>query len=128
MPPGRRHERRRPGRVGIRGRGLRRHCRGPGKLRGLGVVALPGREARRRQGASPAVTARLSTARTRWFALGAIAVAVGAFLFIAIGGIGENLVYYWGPKDLRAAGAKAVGATIRLGGQVAVGSVKRGDG
>src|SRR5207253_10955527 len=54
--------------------------------------------------------------------------AAAAFLFIAIGGIGENLVYYWGPKELRAAGSKATGATIRLGGQVAVGSVKRGDG
>jgi cytochrome c-type biogenesis protein CcmE len=66
--------------------------------------------------------------RTRWFAVGAIAVALSAFLFIAVSGIGENLVYYWGPKELRAAGSKATGATIRLGGQVAVGSVKRGDG
>ena len=55
-------------------------------------------------------------------------VAAAAFLLIALGGIGENLVYYWGPKELHAAGHKAVGATIRLGGQVAVGSVKRGDG
>jgi cytochrome c-type biogenesis protein CcmE len=71
---------------------------------------------------------RLSPARTKWFAFGALAVAAAAFLVIAVGGIGENLVYYWGPKELRAAGAKATGATIRLGGQVAVGSVKRGDG
>jgi len=76
----------------------------------------------------PSPDPRLSPARTKWFALGALAVATAAFLFIAIGGIGENLVYYWGPKELRAAGAKANGATIRLGGQVAVGSVKRGDG
>jgi cytochrome c-type biogenesis protein CcmE len=55
-------------------------------------------------------------------------VAVAAFSGIAVSGIGENLVYYWGPKELRAAGSKAVGATIRLGGQVAIGSVKRGDG
>jgi cytochrome c-type biogenesis protein CcmE len=70
----------------------------------------------------------LSPARTKWFAFGALAVAAAAFLVIAIGGIGENLVYYWGPKELRAAGSKATGATIRLGGQVAVGSVKHGDG
>ena len=70
----------------------------------------------------------LKPARTRWFALGALAVAFAGFLFITLGGIGENLVYYWGPKELRAAGGKAIGATIRLGGQVAVGSVKRGDG
>src|SRR6267143_1475607 len=66
--------------------------------------------------------------KTGWFAIGAIAVAAGAFVLIALGGIGENLVYYWGPKELRAAGHKAIGATIRLGGQVAVGSVKRGGG
>jgi cytochrome c-type biogenesis protein CcmE len=51
-------------------------------------------------------------------------VAFLAFVAISVGGIGENLVYYWGPKDVKAAGNKAVGATIRLGGQVAVGSVK----
>ena len=65
---------------------------------------------------------------TKWFAVGALAVAGSTFLFITLGGIGENLVYYWGPKELRAAGPKAIGATIRLGGQVAVGSVRRGDG
>lgn len=70
----------------------------------------------------------LKPGSTKWFAIGALAAAAAAFLFIAVGGIGENLVYYWGPKELRAAGNKAVGATIRLGGQVAVGSVKLGDG
>ncbi len=69
-----------------------------------------------------------SRGKTKWFAFGALGVAAAAFLFIAVGGIGENLVYYWGPKELRAAGAKAIGATIRLGGQVAVGSIKRGEG
>jgi cytochrome c-type biogenesis protein CcmE len=71
---------------------------------------------------------RPMTAKTKWFAAAALAAATGAFLFIAVGGIGDNLVYYWGPKELRAAGSKATGATVRLGGQVAVGSVKRGDG
>jgi cytochrome c-type biogenesis protein CcmE len=66
--------------------------------------------------------------KTRWYAICAIAVMVGAFTLIAASGIGDNLVYYWGPKELRAAGDKARGATIRLGGQVAVGSVKAGDG
>src|SRR5207245_8233674 len=80
------------------------------------------------EGATPPPDPRLTTAKTRWFAFGALGAAAGAFLFIAIGGIGENLVYYWGPKELRAAGSKATGATIRLGGQVASGSVKRGDG
>jgi cytochrome c-type biogenesis protein CcmE len=55
--------------------------------------------------------------------MGALAVAAAAFAVITVGGIGENLVYYWGPTELHAAGDKAVGATIRLGGQVAKGSV-----
>lgn len=61
--------------------------------------------------------------RTKAFAIGALLVAGAAFVAITAGGIGQNLVYYWGPTELRAAGAKAVGATIRLGGQVAKGSV-----
>ncbi len=61
--------------------------------------------------------------RNRWFAIGALAVAAAAFGVLTVGGIGDNLVYYWGPTELHAAGDKAVGATIRLGGQVAPGSV-----
>lgn len=63
--------------------------------------------------------------RGRVFAVAALAVAALAFLAITVGGIGENLVYYWGPTELHAAGERAVGATIRLGGQVARGSIKR---
>jgi cytochrome c-type biogenesis protein CcmE len=66
----------------------------------------------------------LPRGKTRLFALSALGVALAGFLFLAVGGIGENLVYYWGPKDVVAAGDRAVGATIRLGGQVATGSVK----
>jgi cytochrome c-type biogenesis protein CcmE len=66
--------------------------------------------------------------RTRMFAIGAILVAAVAFVVIAAGGIGKNLVYYWGPTELHAAGDKAVGATIRLGGLVKEGSIVRGDG
>jgi cytochrome c-type biogenesis protein CcmE len=77
---------------------------------------------------TPPPDGRLGRRRTKWFAFGALAAAAGAFVVIAVSGIGQNLVYYWAPKDLRAAGAKAMGATVRLGGQVAVGSVKRGDG
>jgi cytochrome c-type biogenesis protein CcmE len=71
-------------------------------------------------------TAPVSSSRNRWFAVGALAVAGLAFVVITYGGIGENLVYYWGPSDLKAAGDKAVGATIRLGGLVAEDSVKEG--
>jgi cytochrome c-type biogenesis protein CcmE len=63
--------------------------------------------------------------RGRWFAIGAVAVAATALGLITAGGIGKNLVYYWGPTELHAAGNKAVGATIRLGGLVAKDSLIR---
>jgi cytochrome c-type biogenesis protein CcmE len=62
----------------------------------------------------------------KWFAVGALLVAVAAFLVITVSGIGENLVYYWAPADIAANGDKAVGATIRLGGMVVEGSIKGG--
>jgi cytochrome c-type biogenesis protein CcmE len=62
---------------------------------------------------------------TRLFALGALLVAGAAFAIIAAGGIGKNLVYYWGPTELHAAGDKAIGATIRLGGLVKENSIVR---
>jgi len=71
---------------------------------------------------------RPATGGKRWLAIGALAAAAIAFLAITMGGIGENLVYYWGPTELRAAGDKAVGATIRLGGMVADDSVVFGEG
>lgn len=47
----------------------------------------------------------------------------------ALSRAGESLVYYWTPSELHAAGARAKGASIRLGGQVVPGSVERsGDG
>jgi len=66
----------------------------------------------------------LSRRNTRRFMIGALLVAATAFVVIAAGGINKNLVYYWTPTDLYANGDKAYGATIRLGGMVAPGSVK----
>src|SRR5688572_31193615 len=72
--------------------------------------------------------ARMARSR-RWFAVLAIAVAAAALIAITAGGIGQNLVYYWGPTQLRAAGDKAIGATIRLGGLVKKGTlVRQADG
>ena len=73
---------------------------------------------------SKATATALSRRKTRLFMIGAFAAAIAAFLVIAYGGISKNLVYYWTPTDLHAAGDKAYGATIRLGGMVAPHSVK----
>lgn len=66
--------------------------------------------------------------RSRRFMIAAFAVAAVAFIVIAAGGINKNLVYYWTPTDLHKAGDKAYGATIRLGGMVAAGSIKNKTG
>jgi cytochrome c-type biogenesis protein CcmE len=66
--------------------------------------------------------------RTRWFMVGAFAVAGIAFAVITASGINKNLVYYWTPSDLHANGEKAYGATIRLGGMVAKGSIRNAGG
>ena len=63
--------------------------------------------------------------RRRIFAVIAVAVALGALTYIAAGGIGGNLVYYWSPTELRDAGGEAIGASVRLGGLVAPGTVHR---
>jgi cytochrome c-type biogenesis protein CcmE len=63
--------------------------------------------------------------KTRLFMIGAFVVAAIAFAIIAASGINENLVYYWTPTDLQANGQKAYGATIRLGGMVAPGSIQK---
>jgi cytochrome c-type biogenesis protein CcmE len=62
--------------------------------------------------------------RSRVALWAALAVAAIGFAIIATSGISKNLVYYWSPADLHRAGDKAYGATIRLGGQVAPGSVR----
>lgn len=63
--------------------------------------------------------------KTRWFMAGAFGIAAAAFALIAGSGINENLVYYWTPSDVHANGEKAYGASIRLGGMVAPGSIKQ---
>ena len=74
--------------------------------------------------ATPTATDALRR-RSRRFMVGAIVIAGIAFAVIAASGINENLVYYWTPTDLRSAGNKAYGASIRLGGMVAKGSIQR---
>jgi cytochrome c-type biogenesis protein CcmE len=73
-------------------------------------------------------TMQSSKRRTRLVAVGALAIAAVAFAAISLGGLGENLVYYWGPTELHDAKDKAIGATIRLGGQVVKGSIQYDEG
>lgn len=61
--------------------------------------------------------------KPRWPIAVALLIAATAFAFLTAGKIGENLVYYWSPSDLIRAGDKSVGASIRLGGMVASGSL-----
>ena len=61
--------------------------------------------------------------RRRLALVGSLAVAIGALAWLAFGGIGDNLVYYWSPTQLLEAGEEAQGAKIRLGGMVREGSV-----
>jgi cytochrome c-type biogenesis protein CcmE len=80
------------------------------------------------QDSLPPTGALLWGTKRRRLTIVALALAAAAILALSLGGIGENLVYYWGPSELQAAGDKAVGATIRLGGLVADGSIRRGPG
>ena len=66
--------------------------------------------------------------RRQMITLAALLVAGGVMAFLAFGGIGESLVYYWSPTELNEAGSEAIGASIRLGGLVAAGSIERGEG
>ncbi len=63
--------------------------------------------------------------RRRILAVLTLLIAGGVLAYLAFGGIGENLVYYWSPSELREAGERAVGASIRLGGLVEPGSIER---
>ena len=61
-----------------------------------------------------------------FIALAIVGIAL-ALSYLAVGGIGENLVYYWSPSEIHEAGNKAVGASVRLGGLVVPGSIRYGD-
>ena len=63
--------------------------------------------------------------RRRAVTVVAITVVLGVLAFLAFGGLGESLVYYWSPTELLSSGDQALGATVRLGGLVAPGSIER---
>jgi cytochrome c-type biogenesis protein CcmE len=61
--------------------------------------------------------------RTAVFVIAGVIVA-GAFAYLMLGGIEDNLEYFKTPAELTQLGPEAYGKTVRLGGQVAPGSVK----
>ena len=61
--------------------------------------------------------------RRQWGILVLVGVVVAVVGYIAFSSVGNALVYYLTPTELLARGDAAVGETVRLGGQVAVGSV-----
>jgi cytochrome c-type biogenesis protein CcmE len=73
----------------------------------------------------PRVTApRTPLSLRKRMAIGALVVLVGAFGYLAWGGVEDNLVYFLTPMELAAKGEKAIDRPVRLGGQVVPGSVQ----
>jgi cytochrome c-type biogenesis protein CcmE len=50
-------------------------------------------------------------------------IVLGGFGYLLYGGIGDSLVYYYSPTELRARGDNAFDTPVRLGGFVVPGSV-----
>lgn len=58
--------------------------------------------------------------------LGAVGViVVGTVVWLAATGLGKNLTYFLTPSELLARGSSVIGQRLRLGGEVASGSVRR---
>jgi cytochrome c-type biogenesis protein CcmE len=63
-------------------------------------------------------------ARNRLIAVVSLLMVGAGLAFVALGNLGENLVYYWRPSEMLAQGERAYGPIIRLGGQVQPGSIQ----
>ena len=61
--------------------------------------------------------------RRRMIGLVAVLFGLAVLGTITTQSMGEDLVYYWSPTELRAKSDQAVDATVRLGGMVEPGSV-----
>jgi cytochrome c-type biogenesis protein CcmE len=61
--------------------------------------------------------------RRPWGVLMLVAVVLVVVAYLAFSSIGNALVYYLTPSELIDRGEAAIGETVRLGGQVATGSV-----
>jgi cytochrome c-type biogenesis protein CcmE len=64
-----------------------------------------------------------SQTKNRVVALVALLAAGGGLTYVALGGLSENLVYYYTPGELRSKGEAAARGVVRLGGIVKPGTV-----
>ncbi|HJU72917.1 MAG TPA: cytochrome c maturation protein CcmE [Gemmatimonadaceae bacterium] len=62
--------------------------------------------------------------RKKLFGIGSAVIIAGVFAYLLLGGLGENLVYFLTPQELLAREERGIGVPVRLGGQVAPGSVQ----
>lgn len=76
-------------------------------------------------GSTPPASSTSDRRSRRIVAVIAIGLAVAAFAYLAMGDLGENLVYYYSPSEILAQ-ENVVGAAVRLGGLVAADSVVTG--
>lgn len=65
----------------------------------------------------------LTPPRRPWGVLVLVGVVLLVVAYLAFSSVGNALVYYLTPSELLARGEAAIGETVRLGGQVATGSV-----
>ena len=72
---------------------------------------------------APPVEPVLPPRRRPWGILVLVAVVLVVVAYLAFSSIGSALVYYLTPSELLARGDAAIGETVRLGGQVKVGSI-----
>jgi cytochrome c-type biogenesis protein CcmE len=66
--------------------------------------------------------------RRRWGVLLAVALVAAALGWLAFSGIGNALVYYKTPTELKALGEAGIGVSLRVGGLVQPGTLTCADG
>jgi cytochrome c-type biogenesis protein CcmE len=72
---------------------------------------------------APPVEPVLPPRRRPWGIVVLVAIVMAVIVYLAFSGIGSALVYYRTPSEVLDLGDAAVGQTMRLGGQVKVGSI-----
>jgi cytochrome c-type biogenesis protein CcmE len=72
---------------------------------------------------APPTEPMLPPRRRPWGILVLVAIVVAVIAYLALSSVGNALVYYLTPSELLARGPDAIGQTVRLGGQVKVGSL-----